>query len=99
MWAYGANVYLLSGRRNATSFNMLLPFEYASRFREGWMRQFLAEMAANPPKYFITTRDGYPVPGASAMAALKNAGPINDYVESRYTYVGENNVYLIYERK
>lgn len=99
MWAVGADVYFLSGRRNATSFNMLLPFEYASRYREGWIRQFLDEMAANPPRYFITTRDGYPVPAASAITALKNAVPINDYVESRYRYVGEMNVYLIYERK
>lgn len=99
MWAVGADVYFLSGRRNATSFNMLLPFEYASRYREGWIRQFLDEMAANRPKYFITTRDGYPVPAASAITALKNATPIYDYVESRYRYIGDNNVYLIYERR
>ena len=99
IWGLASSVYFITGRQNATRFFSVLPFEYQSAYRDFWMNQYVEDMTATQPKYFILTKDNYPTPGYSAEAALRNAGPINTYIESHYNYIGESTVFLLYERK
>ena len=98
IWGVAANVYFVSQRQNATSFNFLIPFEYDSAYRDLWMNQYVQEMTTNLPKYVVISKDDYPTPGASAQRALRAAAPIHAYIEAHYTYVGESTVFLLYER-
>ena len=98
IWGVAANVYFVSQRQNATSFNFLIPFEYDSAYRDLWMNQYVQEMTTNLPKYVVISKDDYPTPSASAQRALRAAAPIHAYIEAHYTYVGESTVFLLYER-
>ncbi len=99
IWGIAANVYFVSQRQNATSFNFIIPFEYDSLYRDDWVNQYVSEMAARQPKFVVVSKDDYPTPGVSAQRVLQNIAPINDYLETHYQYIGESTVFLLYERK
>ena len=98
IWGLASSVYFITQRQNATRFFSVLPFEYQSAYRNLWMEQYVQDMTASQPKYFILTKDNYPTPGYSAQQALHNAIPINAYIETHYAYIGESTAFLLFER-
>lgn len=99
IWGLASSVYFITQRQNATRFFSVLPFEYQSNYRGFWMDQYVQDLTASQPKYFILTKDNYPTPGYSAEKALHEAAPISTYVDNHYTYIGESTAFLLFERK
>jgi hypothetical protein len=53
VWGYDPLVYLLADRPHASRFIYALPF-MSDWAPERWLREFIAEMKAHPPVYFVT---------------------------------------------
>jgi hypothetical protein len=102
VWGYDPLLYLLSGRRHANRFIYSFPM-MSDWAPPEWTEEFIADMQADPPVYFITQRNqggpwitGHNVDPADYIAWLP---PLQTWLQSNYDREVEIGDFTFYRRR
>ncbi|MDW8352143.1 MAG: hypothetical protein RML99_09545, partial [Anaerolineae bacterium] len=94
-------VYMLTQRRNATRFPYL---RWADESRDADVRTMLArayldDLTRHSPRFFVLSHDGFPWESARFIETWKGLPEIHRFVETNYTFIGENGPYILFQRR
>ncbi|MFN3704597.1 MAG: hypothetical protein ACK4WM_01195 [Thermoflexales bacterium] len=94
-------VHLLAQRSSATRFPYVRWADESRdpSVREWLARAYLADLQRTKPAFFILTRDGFPWAEARFIETWKALPEVAAFVESNYTYIGENGPYLLFAQR
>jgi hypothetical protein len=102
VWGYDPLLYLLSGRGHANRFIYAFPM-MSDWAPPEWRDEFIADMQADPPIYFVTQHDqggpwitGHEIDPADYIAWLP---PLRQWLQNNYDLETEIEAFKIYRRR